>query len=98
VLDNVSPHLSTRDDPRVAEWAAANNVELASTPTNASWLNRIEAQFQALRYFHPGRHRSRQPPAAGQHDPPLHRLAEPQRPRPPVPQNHRQGKYCLTRH
>jgi hypothetical protein len=35
----------------VAEWAAANNVELASTPTNASWLNRIEAQFQALRSF-----------------------------------------------
>ena len=51
VLDNFSPHLSTRDDPRVAEWAAANNVELAYTPTNASWLNRIEAQFQALRYF-----------------------------------------------
>jgi hypothetical protein len=24
---------------------------LAYTPTNASWLNRIEAQFQALRYF-----------------------------------------------
>jgi hypothetical protein len=40
VLDNFSPHLSTRDDPRVAEWAAANNIELASTPTNASWLNR----------------------------------------------------------
>jgi hypothetical protein len=51
VLDNFSPHLSTRDDPRVAEWAAASNVELAYTPTNASWLNRIEAQFQALRYF-----------------------------------------------
>ena len=28
-----------------------NNVELAYVPTNASWLNRIEAQFQALRYF-----------------------------------------------
>jgi transposase len=51
VLDNFSPHLSTRDGPRVAEWAAANNVELAYTPTNASSLNRIEAQFQALRYF-----------------------------------------------
>jgi transposase len=51
VLDNFSPHLSTRDDPRVGEWAAANNVELAYTPTNASWLNRIEAQFTALRYF-----------------------------------------------
>ena len=31
--------------------ASANNVELAYVPTNASWLNRIEAQFQALRYF-----------------------------------------------
>jgi hypothetical protein len=51
VLDNFSPHLSTKDDPRVGHWAAASNVELAYTPTNASWLNRIEAQFTALRYF-----------------------------------------------
>jgi transposase len=51
VLDNYSPHLSTRDDPRVGQWAVANNVELAYVPTNASWLNRIEAQFTALRYF-----------------------------------------------
>jgi transposase len=29
VLDNFSPHLSTRTDRRVADWAAANNVELA---------------------------------------------------------------------
>ena len=35
----------------VGDWAQANNVELAYVPTNASWLNRIEAQFQALRYF-----------------------------------------------
>ena len=35
----------------MGDWAAANNIELASTPTNASWLNRIEAQFQALRYL-----------------------------------------------
>ena len=51
VLDNFSPHLSTKVDQRVGEWAAANNVELAYTPTYSSWLNRIEAQFQALRYF-----------------------------------------------
>jgi len=51
VLDNFSPHLSTKTDRRVGEWAAANNVELAYTPTYSSWLNRIEAQFQALRYF-----------------------------------------------
>ena len=51
VMDNSSPHLSTNKDSRVGDWAAANNVELAYVPTNASWLNRIEAQFQALRYF-----------------------------------------------
>ncbi len=51
VLDNFSPHLSTTNDHRIAEWAVANNVELAYTPTYSSWLNRIEAQFQALRYF-----------------------------------------------
>jgi len=51
VMDNFSPHLSTKRDSRVGDWAEANNVELAYVPTNASWLNRIEAQFQALRYF-----------------------------------------------
>ena len=51
VLDNFSPHLSTQKDDRVGQWAAANNVELAYTPHYASWLNRIEAQFTALRYF-----------------------------------------------
>ena len=60
----------------------ANNVELAYVPFYASWLNRIEAQFTALRYFaldgtdHP------EPRHPGPHDPPLHRLAEPPRPRP----------------
>jgi transposase len=51
VLDNFSPHLSTKTDHRVGEWAAANNVELAYVPFYGSWLNRIEAQFTALRYF-----------------------------------------------
>ncbi|PBC36891.1 IS630 family transposase [Rhodococcus sp. ACS1] len=51
VCDNYSPHLTTRTCRRVADWAEANNVEIAYTPTNSSWLNRIEAQFTALRYF-----------------------------------------------
>jgi transposase len=51
ICDNFSPHLTTATDARVREWAAANNAEIAYTPTNASWLNRIEAQFTALRYF-----------------------------------------------
>jgi transposase len=51
ICDNFSPHLTTRKDKRVGAWAAANNAEIAYTPTNCSWLNRIEAQFTALRYF-----------------------------------------------
>jgi transposase len=51
VCDNFSPHLSTRTDARVGTWATANNVEIAYTPFYGSWLNRIEPQFTALRYF-----------------------------------------------
>jgi transposase len=51
VCDNYSPHLTTKVDTSVGDWAEANNVEIAYTPTNSSWLNRIEAQFTALRYF-----------------------------------------------
>jgi transposase len=47
VLDNFSPHLGEK----IRDWAQANNVELAYTPFYGSWLNRIEAQFRALRYF-----------------------------------------------
>ena len=51
ICDNFSPHLSTTTDSRVGDWAKANNTEIAYTPTNCSWLNRVEAQFTALRYF-----------------------------------------------
>ena len=52
VMDNFSPHLSTVKDARVGDWAAANNVELAYVPTNASFLNRIiGCHFAPLRYF-----------------------------------------------
>jgi transposase len=51
VLDNFSPHKTTKADQRVGDWAEANNVELAYTPHYSSWLNRIEAQFTALRRF-----------------------------------------------
>nr|WSX81778.1 hypothetical protein OH826_18995 [Streptomyces sp. NBC_00899] len=43
--------MTTKRCQRVGTWAAANNVEISYTPTNSSWLNRIEAQFTALRYF-----------------------------------------------
>jgi transposase len=47
VLDNYGPHLKAE----VVAWAWANKVRLYFTPTNASWLNRIESQFTALEEF-----------------------------------------------
>ncbi|WP_223874596.1 transposase [Salinispora fenicalii] len=37
--------------PEVRAWYAANHVELVFLPTYASWLNWIEAEFAAMRYF-----------------------------------------------
>jgi len=47
ILDNFSPHKRAE----VRTWCDANNVELVFVPTYASWLNWIEAEFAALRYF-----------------------------------------------
>jgi transposase len=47
ILDNFSPHLRAE----VRDWCDANDIELVFIPTNASWLNWIEAEFAALRYF-----------------------------------------------
>ena len=51
VCDNFSPHLTTRKDKRVGQRAAASNTEIACTPANSSWMNRLECQFTALREF-----------------------------------------------
>ncbi|WP_231494076.1 IS630 family transposase [Nocardiopsis sp. CNT312] len=47
VLDNYSPHRH----PHVRAWAADNDVELVFLPTYGSWLNWIESEFAALRYY-----------------------------------------------
>jgi transposase len=47
VLDNYSPHLKEE----VQIWAGENRVKFYFTPSNASWLNRIESQFTAVRKF-----------------------------------------------
>lgn len=47
VCDNFGPHKKAE----VATWCVAHEVELVYTPTNASWLNWIECEFTALRYF-----------------------------------------------
>lgn len=47
ICDNFSPHKKHE----VLTWCAANDVELVFTPSNASWLNWIESEFAAMRYF-----------------------------------------------
>lgn len=47
VLDNYGSHLKTE----VREWAATHQIRFYFTPTNASWLNRIEGHFAALKKF-----------------------------------------------
>jgi len=47
VLDNYGPHIKLE----VRLWAALHNIKFYLTPTNASWLNRIECHFTALKKF-----------------------------------------------
>ena len=47
VCDNYAPHQQGRGP----DWCTAHDIEMVFTPTNASWLNWIECEFTALRYF-----------------------------------------------
>jgi transposase len=47
VLDNYGPHLKAE----VLLWAATHNMRFYFTPTEGSWLNRIESHFTALKKF-----------------------------------------------
>src|SRR5438309_8140734 len=58
VMDNYGPHLKEE----VRAWAAKNNIRFYFTPTDGSWLNRIESHFAGLKKFalEPSDHRSHQ--------------------------------------
>lgn len=47
VMDNYGPHITDA----VLAWAKTHNIRVYLTPTNGSWLNRIESQFTALKKF-----------------------------------------------
>ena len=61
VCDNFSPHRKAE----VATWCADHDVELVFTPSNASWLNRIECRVHRAALLRPRRH-----------GPPLHAAQE----------------------
>jgi transposase len=104
VMDNYGPHLSTRVDTRVGDWAAANNVELAYVPFLQLMAQPDRAAVHCPALCRPGRHRPPQPPRTIQHDPQVHHLAQPPHHRPEAAQGHtprlpdQEGKGCLTRY
>jgi transposase len=51
IMDNLSPHPHPHPHPDARDWAADSDTELVFLPTYSSWLNRIEAEFAAPRYF-----------------------------------------------
>ena len=48
ICDNFSPHLTTKRDARVGEWAVANNAEIAYTPVEPSAPCRRLSRVQTL--------------------------------------------------
>ena len=46
-MDNYGPHLKSE----VQMWAALHKIRFYFTPTDASWLNRIECHFTGLKKF-----------------------------------------------
>ena len=98
VCDNFSPHLTTRKDSRVGDLGRGEQRR-----------DRLHADEFVLVKPHRGpvhrpallrarRHRPRQPQGAGQHDPPVHHLAQQPRLRRTAPPHRRQGKRSLMRH
>ena len=47
ILDNFSPHKKKED----FKWCRSSGVWLIFTATNASWMNRTQAQFGSVSYF-----------------------------------------------
>jgi transposase len=76
VMDNFVPHLSTKTDTRVGDWAEANNVGLHPALRQLAESDRGPVHRPAL--LHPRRHRPREPRGSGLLDPSLHRLAQSQ--------------------
>ncbi|GAA2341765.1 hypothetical protein GCM10009854_17860 [Saccharopolyspora halophila] len=94
----------SHEKDQVQAWCRANGTEVVFTPTDASWLNWIECEFTALRYF-PRRQRLPLPPGTTSRDRRLHPLDQPTRspqtplrPRLRVPQARLPTQHCLTKH
>ena len=98
ICDNFSPHLTTAKDTRVGALGRGEQRRdrLHADEFLLAQPDRGPVHRAAL--LRPRRHRPRQPPGAGQHDPPVHHLAQQPRLRRTTPPHRQPGKRCLMRH
>lgn len=96
VLDNFSPHLTTKKDTRVGDWATGQQHRARLHTHQQLLAQRHRSPVHRPALLRPGRHRPCQPHGTGQHDPPLHHLEEQTR-RPRMPMRGReQGEHRLS--
>ena len=82
VMDNFSPHLSTKKDRRVGRVGSGQQRRARLHTALRVVAQPDRGPIPGVALLRPRRDRSPQPPRASPDDPPLHRLAQPQRPRP----------------
>ena len=98
VCDNFSPHLSTRKDRRVGTWAEGEQRRDRLYADEFVLVKPYRGAVHGAAVLRARRHRPRQPQRAGQHDPPVHHLAQQPRLRRTTPPHRRPGKRSLMRH
>ena len=98
VCDNYSPHLTTKRCQRVGDLGRGEQRRDRLHPDQQLLAQPHRGPVHRPALLRPRRHRPRQPQGAGQHDPPLHHLAEQARRRPTPTRGRQQGERCLMRH
>ena len=76
VCDNFSPHLTTKRCQRVGDMGGGEQRRDRLHPDQQLLAQPDRGPVHRPALLRPRRHRPRQPQGAGQHDPPLHHLAE----------------------
>ena len=98
VCDNFSPHLSTPKDNRVGGLGEGEQRRVRLHADEFVLVKPHRSPVHGPAVLRARRHRPRQPQRAGQHDPPVHHLAQQPRLRRAAPPHRRPGKHSLMRH
>ncbi|MGH3403177.1 MAG: helix-turn-helix domain-containing protein [Streptosporangiaceae bacterium] len=98
ICDNYSPHLTTAEDGRVGARGQRQQRGNCLHADECVVVKPDRGPVHGPAVLRAGRHRPRHPPGAGQHDPPVHHLAQQPRLRRAAPPDRQAGKRSLMRH